>query len=173
MPETPSIEPWLSGPLPGIDPVLAPLFYSFEQTRQELRLHSEGLTAEQLWRKPFGLTPAGFHIRHIGGAAERLSTYLRGDALTDEQLAYMKLEGEPGAARFELLGDLDAHLGRCEAVVRLIDPATLRDPRTVGRKKLPTTVIGLIVHISEHTLRHLGQAITTMKLVRATSPEQG
>ncbi|MEZ5355636.1 MAG: DinB family protein [Bryobacteraceae bacterium] len=171
--EPPDVERWLGGPLPGVDPLLAPIFYSFEQTRLELRLHSEGLTPVELWRKPFGLTPAGFHIRHIGGAADRLSTYLRGESLSDGQLAFMKLESQPGASRAELLGDLDAHLGRCEAIVRLIDPASLREPRTVGRKKLPTTVNGLIVHIAEHTLRHLGQAITTMRLVRAAGPEHG
>jgi hypothetical protein len=39
-------------------------------------------------------------------------------------------------------------------------------PRTIGRKKLPTTVLGLMVHIAEHTQRHLGQAITIAKAVR-------
>jgi uncharacterized damage-inducible protein DinB len=51
-----------------------------------------------------------------------------------------------------------------EAVVRAMDPATLGDARTVGRKRLPTTVIGLLTHIAEHTQRHVGQAIVTAKL---------
>jgi hypothetical protein len=164
-------EPWLSGPLPGIDPMVAPLFYSFEQARQELRDHTNGLTPEQLWSKPFGMTPAGFHIRHMGGAAERLATYLRGEQLSGEQVEEAQRESEPGASRFELLGDLDAAFGRCEAVVRMVDPANLQAPRAVGRRRLPTTAIGLIVHIAEHTQRHLGQAITTLKLVRAVETE--
>jgi uncharacterized damage-inducible protein DinB len=45
-----------------------------------------------------------------------------------------------------------------------MDPATLGDARTVGRKRLPTTVIGLLTHIAEHTQRHVGQAIVTAKL---------
>ncbi|MFN7925967.1 MAG: DinB family protein [Bryobacteraceae bacterium] len=160
-------EPWLSGPLPGIDPLLAPIFYSFAQTRHELRHHTDGLSPSDLWAHPHGITPAAFHIRHIGGAVDRLGTYLRGEQLTDTQLAELKRESEPGASRDELLTAMEAQLAACEAFVRTIDPAHLRHPREVGRKKLPTTVIGLIVHIAEHTQRHLGQAITTIKLVRA------
>ncbi|MEZ5401899.1 MAG: DinB family protein [Bryobacteraceae bacterium] len=165
-------EPWLSGPLPGIDALVAPLFYSFEQARLELREHSNGLSPEQLWSRPFGTTAAGFHIRHMGGAADRLSTYLRGEQLSTGQMDALRNEAEPGASRFELLGELDAHFGRCEAVVRTIKSENLRDAREVGRKQLPTTVIGLIVHIAEHTQRHLGQAITTMKLLRAIQSEE-
>jgi hypothetical protein len=162
-------EPWLSGPLPDLDPLLSPLFYSFEQTRQELRAHTEGLTAGDIWATPQGITSAGFHIRHIGGAVDRLSSYLRGEQINDAQLAAMKAEPEPGEPPEELLAKMEEHLARCEQYVRTLDTATLREPREVGRKKLPTTVIGLIVHIAEHTQRHLGQAITTIKLVRAAS----
>jgi uncharacterized damage-inducible protein DinB len=122
---------------------------------------------EQLWTRPFGLASAGFHIRHLGAAADRLSTYLRGEQLTDAQLARLKSEPEPGASRAELLEALNADLDVCETIARTLDPASLRDCRYVGRKKLPTTVHGLIVHIAEHSQRHLGQAITTIKLVRA------
>jgi uncharacterized damage-inducible protein DinB len=37
----------------------------------------------------------------------------------------------------------------------------------VGRKELPTTLGGLLVHIADHTQRHVGQAIVTVKLVRS------
>ncbi len=159
-------EPWLSGPIDGVDPLIAPLLYSFEQTRAELSSHLAGLTAEQIWSKPHGLTSVGFHVRHIGGAVDRLSTYLRGEQLSPEQLARLKSESEPGADAPALLAELHADLARCEAYARGIDPASLRDVRGVGRKMLPTTVHGLIVHIAEHTQRHLGQAITTAKLLR-------
>jgi len=160
-------EPWLSGPLPDVDALLAPVFYTFEQTRNELRMHTEGLGTEQLWRKPHGMTAAGFHIRHIGGAVDRLGTYLRGEQLKDEQLAAMKRESDPGEDRQGLLSSLEASLAACESMVRGLDLSKLREPRYVGRKRLPTTVIGLVVHMAEHTQRHLGQAITTLKLVRA------
>jgi len=65
-----------------------------------------------------------------------------------------------------LLAALDAAFTHAESIVRALDPATLSTPREVGRKRLPTTVIGLLTHIAEHTQRHVGQAITTAKLVR-------
>jgi hypothetical protein len=37
--------------------------------------------------------------------------------------------------------------------------------RGVGREKLPSTVGGLLVHCAEHTQRHVGQAVTTAKVV--------
>lgn len=160
-------EPWLSGPVEGVDTLIAPIFYTFEQTRQELAQHTADFTTEQLWARPHEQTSAGFHIRHIGGSIDRLATYLRGEALSPEQLAALKQEGEPGASREELLAAVAHAMAACEAYLRTIDPATLRDARGIGRKQLPTTVNGLIVHIAEHTFRHLGQAITTIKLVRA------
>ena len=49
--------------------------------------------------------------------------------------------------------------------VRAIKPETFEEARGVGRKKLPTTVGGLLVHCAEHTQRHVGQAITTARFV--------
>lgn len=160
-------EPWLSGPIEGVDPLLAPLLHSFEQVRKELAAHTADLSTEQLWSRPFGMAAAGFHIRHLGGAADRLCAYLRGEQLTETQMARLRAESEPGATAAELLADLHEDLARVERTVRAIDPASLRQARGVGRKQLPTTVHGLIVHIAEHSQRHLGQAITTIKLVRS------
>jgi uncharacterized damage-inducible protein DinB len=44
----------------------------------------------------------------------------------------------------------------------------LNEPRYIGKKRLPSTVLGTLVHVAEHTQRHLGQAITTAKLARET-----
>lgn len=106
-------------------------------------------------------------MRHIAGSIDRLLTYLEGRQLTASQLAALPSEVQPGATREELLAELGAALGRAEKIVRALDPATLADPREVGRKRLPTTVIGLLTHIAEHTQRHVGQAISAAKLVRA------
>ena len=74
-------------------------------------------------------------------------------------------EGSPGElSREELLEAMNQAFRDAEAVIRAIDPATLGDARTVGRKRLPTTVIGLLTHIAEHTQRHVGQAIAAAKL---------
>jgi len=94
-------------------------------------------------------------------------TYLQGRRLTPSELRALQTEAEPGATREELLAMLDEAFERAESIVRVLDPATLADPREVGRKRLPTTVIGLLTHIAEHTQRHVGQAISAAKLARA------
>ena len=149
-------EPWLRGPIEGVDPLTAPVLYAFTQAREDLARYTEGLTPAQLWS-----TSVGFHIRHISKSTDRLIGYLLG------RLPAELGEGEPGATREELLTELDAAFKRAETVVRSIDPATLREPRQVGRKRLPTTVIGLLTHLAEHTQRHIGQAISESKSIGA------
>ena len=145
-------EPWLRGPIEGVDPLTAPVLYAFTQAREDLEQYTEGLTTEEIWKRG-----VGFHIRHISRSTERLIAYLQGCRTVELG------EGEPGASREELLAELDEVFKRAEVVVRAIDPSTLRDPREVGRKRLPTTVIGLLTHIAEHTQRHVGQAISAAK----------
>jgi uncharacterized damage-inducible protein DinB len=158
-------EPWMRGPIAGVDPLLAPVLYTFQQAREDLRHWTEGLSASQLWAMPHGLGSVGFHMRHIAGSTERLMSYLQGKPLNAVQLATLQAEHDPaGAGRDELLALVDAAFEDAERIVRTLDPATLREPRGVGRRQLPTTVLGLLVHIAEHTQRHVGQAITTAKL---------
>jgi uncharacterized damage-inducible protein DinB len=159
-------EPCLRGPNPGVNPLLAPLLYSFEHAREDLARWTEGLTTEQIWARPHGFGSVGFQLRHIAGSVERLTTALQGRQLSPEQFAAKAKEMEPGASREELLRELEESLARSAEIVRAIDPATLADARTVGRLRLPTTVIGLLTHIAEHTMRHVGEAISAAKLAR-------
>ena len=117
-----SSEPWLRGPVPDVNPFIAPLLYSFEHAREDLSKHTEGLTTEQIWGRPNGVASIGFHIRHIGGSVERLMTYVQGRQLTDEQMVALKAEQEPGASRDELLAKMDADLRNAEALARSLDP---------------------------------------------------
>ena len=149
-------EAWLRGPREGVDALVAPVLFTFTQAREDLAKFTNGLTAEQIWG-----TEVGFHIRHISRSTDRLVTYLEGKQLSAEQFG----EGAPGASREELLAEMDRVFRRAEAVVRAIDVANLREGREVGRKRLPTTVIGLLTHIAEHTQRHVGQAITAATLI--------
>jgi uncharacterized damage-inducible protein DinB len=159
-------EPWLRGPIPGVHPLIAPILYAFSQGREDLALHTSGLTNEQIWATPHGLGSVGFHIRHIAGSTDRLMTYLQGQQLSQAQMTALQREHEPRASLDELLATLDSSFKDAEAVVRSLNPATLTDAREVGRKRLPTTVIGLLTHIAEHTQRHTGQAISAAKLAR-------
>jgi hypothetical protein len=38
--------------------------------------------------------------------------------------------------------------------------------RQVGRAQLPSTVLGLLFHAAEHAQRHVGQLVTTSKVIR-------
>ncbi|MGA3235951.1 MAG: DinB family protein [Bryobacteraceae bacterium] len=168
-------EPWLRGPIEGAHALTAPVLYAFQQAREDLARYTAGLSHEQLWATPHGFGSVGFHVRHIAGSTERLMAYVQGKQLTPEQLAALAAEHEaPREARHEaqhetgpdrdaLLAELDRVFREAEAVVRQIDPATLAQPREVGRQRLPTTVIGLLTHIAEHTQRHVGQAISAAK----------
>jgi uncharacterized damage-inducible protein DinB len=159
-------EPWMRGPIPGINAFIAPLFYSFQMAREDLAKYTAGLTTEQIWATPYDFGSVGFHLRHIAGSADRLMSYVAGDQLSDAQLVALKAEKEPGATREMLLAAIDSAFEKAEAAARALDPARLADPRAVGRKQLPTTVIGLLVHLAEHTQRHVGQAISAAKLAR-------
>jgi uncharacterized damage-inducible protein DinB len=162
-------EPWLRGPIPGVDPFIAPLFYSFQMAREDLAHHTSDLTTEQIWATPNGFGSVGFHLRHIAGAADRLMTYAAGAPLSEAQMSVLKAEKDPGATREMLLAAIDAAFAKAEATARALDLANLTAPRTVGRKQLPTTVIGLLVHIAEHTQRHVGQAISAAKWAKTDS----
>src|SRR5271168_2912329 len=105
-------EPWLRGPIAGVDPLLAPVLYAFTQAREDLAHYTQGLSPDQLWT-----TPVGFHIRHISRSTDRLIAYLEG------HLPAELGEGEPGANREELLAELDSAFNRAETVVRAIDPS--------------------------------------------------
>jgi uncharacterized damage-inducible protein DinB len=158
-------EPWMRGPIEGVHPLLAPVLYSFQMAREDLEKFTAGLPPAEIWATPHGMTSMGFHLLHIAGSANRLTTYLQGRELTAEQLDAMEAEKNPGEpSRDQLLASLNQAFRDAEAVIRTIDPATLADARTVGRRRLPTTVIGLLTHIAEHTQRHVGQAIAAAKL---------
>jgi uncharacterized damage-inducible protein DinB len=144
-----------------------PVFFSFAQVREDLARHTAGLRREQVWQPVSGAS-LGFHLKHIAGSVDRLTTYLLGRQLRETQLASLKQEHVNDATLNELLQAIDTSLRSAEASLRELDPARLYEPRAVGRRALPTTVLGLIVHLAEHTQRHLGQAITTAKLLRQT-----
>lgn len=163
-------EPWLRGPIEGVDPLVGPILYAFQQAREDLARHTGGLSREQIWATPHGFGSVGFHMRHIAGSTSRLIAYLQGRALTAAELRTLSTEHDAaGAGRDELLELLEGAFRDAETIVRAIDPAILVEPRTVGRQQLPTTVIGLLTHIAEHTQRHVGQAIAAAKLATVSA----
>lgn len=161
-------EPWLRGELDGIDPWLMPVAHAFVHAGEELARAAEGLSVEQLWARPGGAASVAFHIRHTGGATDRLLSYARGEALSDAQQEAAAAEAQD-QARLEaapLLSELAAALASAAAQLRGTPRALLLEPRGVGRAQLPSNVLGLLFHAAEHASRHAGQAVTTAKILR-------
>ena len=157
------MESWLSGPVAGVPPLLQPVAHMLLHTKDDVRVALDGLSPAQIWTRPGGGASVGYHVRHLIGALDRLLTYALGGALDPQQMAYLKKEGDPGdppADAATLIAEVDAATARALELLRETDEATLLEPRAVGRKQLPTTVLGLLAHAGEHSARHAGQAIT-------------
>jgi uncharacterized damage-inducible protein DinB len=110
-----------------------------------------------------------FHIRHIARSIDRLLTYAEGEQLGGEQIAALKTELDTSATRSEVFSEFTAALHKSAARICGIDASRLDEPRKVGKKELPTTIGGLLVHVADHTQRHVGQAVTTAKIVLSSA----
>ena len=161
---------WQRGPIEGVPSVLQPVAHILLQVRESVDELVPGLTEAQWNARPAGVASCAFHVRHIPGVIDRLFTYARGEALSEAQFTALRAEGTDlraadVPAALELLRDrVDAAVNE----LRTIDVATLGDFRPVGRSKLPSTVIGCLVHGAEHAMRHVGQLSVTSRVVRAT-----
>jgi uncharacterized damage-inducible protein DinB len=163
-----STEWWQRGPVDGVPAVLQPVAHILLQVRESVGELVAGLTEDEWNRRPGGVASAAFHVRHMTGVIDRLFTYARGQSLSAEQLAAIPLEGSPLAIA-DVAVVLDALSQRVDAAVaelKTIDVSTLGDFRGVGRKQLPSTVIGCLVHGAEHAMRHVGQLSVTVRVVR-------
>jgi DinB superfamily len=162
-------EVWLRGALPDIAPLLQPVAHSLLQCRLEVRATVPTLSDSELWATPGGAASAGYHVRHAIGSLDRLFTYARGEQLSaaqrDALAAESRLEERVGIQK-ALVDDFDAAIEHALEQLRATDPSTLLEPREVGRARLPSTVLGLLFHAAEHTQRHVGQLVTTSKVVR-------
>lgn len=168
LPEAKLPEPWLRGTFTDIHPTQRAVLHALESAKEDLERWCGGLTEEQLNARPSGIAPVAFHIRHIARSTDRLLTYAEGEQLSAEQLAVLKMELDPGATSQSLFAELNAALERAASRVRAFTPDQLSDFRGVGKKQLPTTVGGLLIHVADHAQRHVGQAITTVKIVTAS-----
>src|SRR4051794_23576054 len=163
-------EPWLRGSIPGIPPLLMPVAHALVMAREDVEAAISTLTPDELWARLSGAASAGFHAMHLAGSLDRLFTYARGEQLDDEQRAALEREKAPPPLSAEaLVRDVHTTIDRALAQLRATDERTLLEPREVGRMKLPSNVLGLLFHAAEHTQRHVGQVVTTAKVVRGIS----
>ena len=160
-------EPWLRGTLTEIPAVPRAVLHALELAGEDLQKWCGALTDTELNARPADLPSVAFHLRHIARSLDRLLTYAEGQALTQEQLTDLKNEVQPDASRDALFAELTKALTRSAERIRSLAQLDLGQLRTVGKKALPTTLGGLLVHVADHTQRHVGQAITTAKIIVA------
>lgn len=159
---------WLRGPVEGVPPLLQPVAHALLQAREEVEALMQDLPAEILWSRPGGVASAGFHVQHIAGVVDRLFTYARGEALSEAQREALAAEGRPAdVAAEDLVAAFRAQVDRALEQLRATDEGALTAFRGVGRKQLPSTVQGLLFHAAEHTQRHVGQLLVTVRLQQA------
>lgn len=162
-------EVWLRGPLKDIPALLQPVAHALLQAREELNHLMARFPDELLWEKVSGMASPGFHLQHLTGVLDRLFTYARGEVLTDLQLNYLSAEGKPTTKTYTVLELIENFNYQVNAALQQLsgeDANKLTDFRGVGRAQLPSTVIGLYTHSAEHTMRHLGQLIVTVAVLK-------
>lgn len=167
MSSTPPV--WLRGPIPDIPLQLQGIAHGLLEALEEVQQALPLLPQAALWTKPAGAASVGFHLRHIAGATDRLFTYARGDVLTDRQqadlLVEQRSEATEGVAVADLLVTFETVVASAIEQLRSTPVSELDEPRFVGRKKLPSSVRGLLEHGAQHASRHAGQIVTTVKVL--------
>lgn len=162
-------EVWLRGPLANIPGLVQPVAHALLQAREEINELMTDFPDISLWERPAGLASPGFHLQHLTGVLNRLFTYARGQQLSQQQLDALATEGKPGDIIYHTTDLVDLFNKQVDKVIDELsntDEKTLKDRRDVGRGRLPSTVIGLYVHSAEHTMRHTGQLLVTVKILK-------
>lgn len=158
-------EPWLRGTLADCPSSQRAVLHALELAQEDIDRWCGVLTGDELLARPHSLPPVAFHLRHIVGSLDRLLTYAEGNMLSDEQKRSMAAEMDPVASREELFAKFASGMDETAQRIRSIDVSRWPESRGVGRKQLPTTVAGLLIHCADHTQRHVGQAVTTAKVL--------
>jgi len=167
------LEYWLRGSVPGIPALLQPAAHALLQAREEVKILMTGFTAERLWDRPGGVAAVGFHLRHLTGVLDRLLTYARGEVLDQGQLDYLAGGGVRGGEAEELVERFNQQVDKALVQISSTPEGSLTEVRAVGRGRVPSTVGGLIFHAAEHTQRHVGQLLVTVRVLGSSEVSGG
>ncbi len=164
-------EYWLRGKIEGYPDLLQPIVHSLLQSKLEVHKYLLDFSDALLWEKPAGRASVGFHLQHLTGVLDRLVTYAEGENLSLVQLNYLKSEGIPDNTIFtnQLITKFDKKVEEVLEKLKTIPVSSLTEFRGVGRKQLPSSVLGLLFHAAEHSQRHIGQLLVTVSIVKETS----
>jgi uncharacterized damage-inducible protein DinB len=163
----PYVEPWLRGTHSEVPAVGRAVLHALDLALDDLTRWTEGLSDVEAHAQPLGLTSVSFHLKHIARSIDRLLNYAEGGQLSAEQLTALKGEQTGSETLVELLAEVETSFSNAADRVRVLAPADLNTFRGVGRKQLPTSIGGALIHVADHTMRHVGQVVTTAKVIRA------
>ena len=174
-PDAPYTEPWLRGTHSDVPAAGRAVLHALELAFEDLTKWTEGLTDAEVHAELPTLPSLAFLLRHIAGSVDRILTYAEGGQLSAEQLAVLKNEqsrAEEGSEAIQeslaaLLAAVEISLSNAADRIRTLAARDLETPRFVGRKQLPTSLGGALIHVADHTQRHVGQVITTAKVLKA------
>jgi uncharacterized damage-inducible protein DinB len=165
----PYIEPWLRGTHAEVPAVGRAVLHALDLALDDLTEWTEDLADAEVHAQPLGLTPVAFHLRHIARSTDRILTYAEGGQLSAEQLDALKAEQSGDETLAALLAEVEASFSNAAERVRVLATANFDTLRSVGRKQLPTSIGGAMIHVADHTQRHVGQVVTTAKVLKALS----
>lgn len=163
----PYVEPWMSGTHSDVPAVSRAVLHALDLALDDVTKWTRGLTDAEVHSRPLGLPSVAFHLRHIARSVDRILNYAEGNPLSTEQLAVLKAEQIGEETLAELLAEMEASFSNAAGRVRVLATADFETVRGVGRKQLPTTVGGALIHVADHTQRHVGQVVTTAKVLVA------
>lgn len=163
-----NLEVWMRGPIAGIPGLLQPVAHTLLQVAEDVSTYVDQLSPQHLWTKPAGNASIGFHLQHISGVIDRMFTYAESKPLSEEQFDYLYREGIENveASPTSLVENLHEQIKQSLQKLALIDPDKLTEERFLGRKRIPTTLIGLLFHAAEHAQRHVGQLLVTARCLQ-------
>ncbi|TDN90462.1 DinB family protein [Salegentibacter sp. 24] len=161
-------ENWLRGKVPDISELLQPAAHALLQSKEEVGLYMRVFPNELLWEKPAGRASVGFHLQHLTRVIDRMLTYAKKEKLSEIQLQYLKNEGKPNnkiSAEF-LVQNFKNKIDEAMDFLKNTPENIITEYRPVGRKELPSTVIGLLFHAAEHSQRHVGQLLVSLSVLK-------
>lgn len=164
-----NLEVWMRGPIAGLAPLLQPVAHAILQAREEVNLMMIDFPEEVLWESPVGCASVAFHLQHLAGVLDRLFTYANDQLLSEEQLDLLQLESVKNQYNVNLkslLTRFNNQVNKALTQLKNTDEKTLLEVRGIGRKRIPTNVLGLLFHAAEHTQRHTGQLYVTVKMLK-------
>jgi uncharacterized damage-inducible protein DinB len=143
------------------------VLHALELALDDLNKWTAGLIGAEVHARPLGLPSVAFHLKHIARSVDRILSYAEGNPLTAEQLTALKSEQSGEEPLWIMLTEVESTIAAARLRICNLTSFDPNTPRSVGRKQLPTSIGGALIHVADHTQRHVGQVVTTAKVLVA------